>query len=124
MEPAAIGPKMKMMEQKVSLKLWKMSFRCMMMLIANGIKERSKVDRPDEAKVKQREKEKEKAEEVEDTSSQEDPKAEVSSHMVGEGGYDEEWQEEEEDWKDSWNEGYWAHDQDWNDGYWATEELY
>jgi hypothetical protein len=46
------------------------------------------------------------------------------SHMVGEEGYEEDWQEEEEDWNDSWNKGYWADDQDWNDGHWATEELY
>ena len=35
------------------------------------------------------------------------------SHMVGEEGYEEDWQEEEE-WNDSC-EGYWADDQDWND---------
>jgi len=42
--------------------------------------------------------------------------------MVGEEGYEEDWQEEE-DWNDSYD-GYWADDQDWNDGYWATEELH
>ena len=47
-----------------------------MTLNTHGIKEGSKEDKPDEAKVKEREKEKEKAEEEEDTSSQEDPKAE------------------------------------------------
>ena len=56
---AAFGPKTKMMAQKVSFKLWKISSGCMMMLIAHGIKEGSKVDKPDEAKVKEREKEKE-----------------------------------------------------------------
>ena len=75
MEPPAIGPKMKKMEQKVSLKLWKMSSGFMIMLNIHGIKECSMEDKPDEAKVKEREKEKEQAEEVEDTSSQEDPKA-------------------------------------------------
>ena len=45
------------------------------------------------------------------------------SHMVGEDGYEEDWQEEE-DWNDSWYEGYWAEDQDWNDAYLGTEELY
>ena len=62
MEPAAIGPKTKMMVQQVFLKLWKMFSGCMMMLITHGIREGSKVDKPDEAKVKEREKEKEKAE--------------------------------------------------------------
>ena len=38
MEPAAIGPKMKMMAQKVSLKLWRMSSGCLMMLIGHGIR--------------------------------------------------------------------------------------
>ena len=47
-----------------------------MNLNTHGINEGSKEDKPDEAKVKEREKEKEKAEEEEDTSSQEDPKAE------------------------------------------------
>ena len=44
------------------------------------------------------------------------------SHMVGEEGYEEDWQEE--DWNDFWNEGHWADEQDWNDSLWATEELY
>ena len=52
-------------------------FWVLMMLNTHGIKEGSKVDKPAEAKTKGREKEKEKAEEVEDTSSQEDPKAEA-----------------------------------------------
>ena len=43
------------------------------------------------------------------------------SHMVGEEGYEEEWQEEE-DWNDY--DGYWAEEQDWNDAYLGTEELY
>ena len=51
MEPAAIGPKTKM-GQKVSLKLWKMSSGLMMMLNTHGIKEGSKVDKQDEAKLK------------------------------------------------------------------------
>ena len=42
--------------------------------------------------------------------------------MVSEEGSEEEWSEEDE-WNDSWNEGYWADDQDWNDGCWATEGL-
>ena len=76
MEPPAIGPKMKMIEQKVFLKLWKMFSGFLMTLNTHGINEGSKEDKPDEAKVKEREKEKGKAEEEEDTSSQEDPKAE------------------------------------------------
>ena len=48
----------------------------LMTLNTHGINEGSKEDKPDEAKVKEREKEKEKAEEEEDTSSQKDPKAE------------------------------------------------
>ena len=75
MEPPAIGSKTKMMAQKVSMKLWKMFFGSTMMLNTHGIKEGSREDKPDEAEVKEREKEK--AEEVEDTSSQEDPKAEA-----------------------------------------------
>ena len=51
-------------------------FWFLMTLNTHGINEGSKEDKPDEAKVKEREKEKEKAEEEEDTSSQEDPKAE------------------------------------------------
>ena len=43
--------------------------------------------------------------------------------MVSKEGFEEEWNEEDE-WNDSWNGGYWVDDQDWNDGYWATEELY
>ena len=48
------------------------------------------------------------------------------SHMVGEEGYDEDWQEEEEEEEEEWNDydGYWAEEQDWNDAYWGTEELY
>ena len=46
----------------------------------------------------------------------------AGSHMVGEEGYDEEWQEEEEEWNDY--DGYWAEEQDWNDAYWGTDELY
>ena len=51
-------------------------FWFLMTLNPHGIKEASKEDQPDEAKVKEREKEKAKAEEVEDSSDQEDPKAE------------------------------------------------
>ena len=63
MEPAAMGPKTKMMVQKVFLKLWKRFSGFMMTLNTHGFKEGSKEDKPDE--VKEREKEKEKAEEVE-----------------------------------------------------------
>ena len=76
MELPAIGSKMKMMELKVFLKLLKMFFGFLMALNTHGINEGSKEDKPDEAKVKEREKEKEKAEEEEDISSQEDPKKE------------------------------------------------
>ena len=62
MEQPAVGPKTKMMEQKVFLKLLKMFSGSMMTLNTHGIKEGSKEDKPDEAKVKEREKEKEKAE--------------------------------------------------------------
>ena len=53
------------------LKLLKMFSGFLMTLNTHCIKEGSKEDKPDEAKVKVREKEKEKAEEEEDTSSQE-----------------------------------------------------
>ena len=72
MEPPAIGPKMKMMEQKVFLKLSKMCSESMMTMNTHGINEGSKEDPQDEAKVKAREKEKEKAEEAEDFSDQEE----------------------------------------------------
>ena len=49
---------------------------CMMTLTTHGIREGSKADRPDEARVKEREKEKEKAEEDEGSSDQERGKAE------------------------------------------------
>ena len=75
MEPPAIEPKTKMMEQKGFLEALEDVFWFLITLNTHGIKEGSKEDKPDEAKVKEREKEKEKAE-VEDTSSQEDPKAE------------------------------------------------
>ena len=70
-------------------------------LTTHGIREGSKADRPDEAKVKEREKEKEKAEEDEGPPDQEKEKAEGKgkrrgrAHMVGEEGYEEDWQEEE-----------------------------
>ena len=48
----------------------------MMTLTAHGIREGSKEDRPDEAKVKEREKEKQKAEEDEGSSDQGKEKAE------------------------------------------------
>ena len=48
----------------------------MMTLTTHGIREGSKADRPDEAKVKEREKEKEKAEEDECSSDQGKKKAE------------------------------------------------
>ena len=44
-----------------------------MTMSTHGIREGSKEDQPDEAKVKAREKEKEKAEEAEDFSDQDDP---------------------------------------------------
>ena len=72
MEPPAIGPNMKMMEQKVFLKLLKMCSGSMMTMNTHGINEGSKDDPQDEAKVKAREKEKEKAEEAEDSSDQEE----------------------------------------------------
>ena len=72
MEPPAIGPKMKMMEQKVFLKLLKMCSGSMMTTYTHGIREGSKEDPPDEAKVKAREKEKEKAEEAENSSGQDE----------------------------------------------------
>ena len=75
MEQTAIGPKMKLMEQKVFLKLLTTFSGFLMTLKTHGIKEGSKEDQQDEAKVKAREKEKEKAEEAEDSSDQEDPKA-------------------------------------------------
>ena len=49
----------------------------MMTLNIHGINAGSKEDKPDEAKVKAREKEKEKAEVAEDFSSREDSKAEA-----------------------------------------------
>ena len=99
----------------------------MMTMNTHGINAGSKEDKPDEAKVKAREKEKEKAEVAEDFSSREDSKAEEKgrrkgrSHMVGEEGYEDEWQEDDE-----WNEyeGFWTEDQEWNDSYWSTDELY
>ena len=48
----------------------------MMTLTTHGIREGSKADRPDEAKVKEREKEKEKAEEDEGSSDKGKEKAE------------------------------------------------
>ena len=71
MEPPAFGPKTKMMEQKVFLKVLKMFSGSMMTLITHGINAGSKEDKPDEVKVKAREKEKEKAEVAEDFSDQE-----------------------------------------------------
>ena len=62
MEPPAFGPKTKMMEQKVFLKLSKMFSGSMMTLNIHGINAGSKEGTPDEAKVKEIEKEKEKAE--------------------------------------------------------------
>ena len=44
------------------------------------------------------------------------------SHMVSEGGYEDEWQEGD-DWNESY-EGYWAEDYNWNEGYWAFDDLY
>ena len=41
--------------------------------------------------------------------------------MVGEEGYDDEWQDEDE-WNDY--ESFWTEEQDWNDAYCGTEELY
>ena len=79
MKPPAIGPKTKMMEQKVFLKLWKMFSGSTMTLNIHGINAGSMEDKPDEAKVKAREKEKEKAEVAEDFSNQEDSKAEAKA---------------------------------------------
>ena len=61
---------------------------------SHGIREGSKANTSDEAKVKEREKEKEKAEEDEDSSDQERKrprkrKKESSAHMVSEEGYEE-----------------------------------
>ena len=70
MEPPAIRPKMKMMEQKIFLKLSKMCSGSMMTTSTHGIREGSKEDQPDKAKAKAREKEK--AEEAEDSSGQDE----------------------------------------------------
>ena len=98
-----------------------MSSGFMMTLNSHGIREGSKADRPDEAKVK--------AEEEEGSSDQGKEKAEERkkkrkgrSHMVSEEGYEEEW-DEGDGWNDSYD-GYWADDQNWNEGYWAYENLY
>ena len=76
MELPAIGPKMMMMmmAQKVSWMLQKMFSGFTQTPSTHGIREGSKEDRPDEAKVKAREKEK--AEEEEEFSSQGKEKAE------------------------------------------------
>ena len=79
-----------------------------MTLTTHGIREGSKEDRPDEAKVKEREKEKEKAEEDEGSSDQgkgRGKRRKGRSHMVSEEGHDE-----GDEWNDS-HEGYWADDQ-------------
>ena len=100
----------------------------MMTLTTHGIREGSKADRPDEAKVKEREKEKEKAEEEEGSSDQGKGKGRGKgrrkgrSHMVNEEAFEEDWQEGEE-WNESY-EGYWADDQNCNEGYWAYDDLY
>ena len=74
MEPAATGPKMKMTALKASQKPQRMFSGYTMTLNTHGVREGPKDDRPEETKVKEREKAK--AEQVEDISSLEDPKAE------------------------------------------------
>ena len=108
------------------LKLFKMHSGSIMTMNTHGINEGSKEDPPDEVKVKVKEKEKEKAEEAEDFSDQGRKgkgkgRRKGRSHMVGEEGYDDEWQEEDE-WNDY--DGFWAEEQEWNDAYWGTDELY
>ena len=74
MELPAIGPRMKMMEPKVFSKLLMMCSGSTMTTSTHGIREGSKADPPDEAKVKAREKEK--AEEAEDSSDQDEKEKE------------------------------------------------
>ena len=98
------------------------------MLTTHGIREGSKADRPDEAKVKEREKEREKGEEDEGSSDQEKERA---KEKEGEKAALTWWVKEvmrkngkkEIDWNESY-EGYWGNDYNWNEGYWASDDLY
>ena len=102
----------------------------MMTPTSHGIREGSKANTSDEAKVKEREKGKGKGKRQrrdEDSSDQEKEKAEEKeerkgrSHMVSEEGYEDEWQDDE--WNENYD-GYWADDQTWNEGYWAYDDSY
>ena len=72
----AIGPKMKKMEQKVSLMPWTMSFGYMMNRTSLGSRGDSKEEEPEKAKEKEEEKEKEKEDQAADFSDLEEKEKE------------------------------------------------